>query len=82
MSKLQYLVHRRYIIAIDEWGWYAALALLLFASFYHLICLVPFFIVLVYGGLCVLKSYKSFWELEDAWLKIIEEEKVDSEISR
>jgi hypothetical protein len=54
---------------------YLALALLLAASFYHLICLIPFFIVLVYGAICIYMSYKSFWKLEDEWLKAISEEK-------
>ena len=66
--KLNFLSHRRRIIALDEWGWYVSLFILFFASFSHLVCLIPFTAVVVYGGLCIHKSYKEFWELEKRWL--------------
>jgi len=66
--KLNFLSHRRRIIALDEWGWYLSLFILFFASFYHLVCLIPFVIVVVYGALCMHKSYKEFWALEKIWL--------------
>ncbi len=63
---LNYLAHRRRIIAVDEWGFYIALAGLYFSQE-----LVLFALVLFYGGICLWISYQAYWRLEEKILEKI-----------
>jgi len=69
MNKLDYLAHRRRMVALDEWGWYAVLGATLFGGIeHHWAWLILFFIILIYGAVCVILGYKGYWELEKKWL--------------
>ncbi|MBI2671988.1 hypothetical protein HYX16_03580 [Candidatus Woesearchaeota archaeon] len=64
MDFLDYLAHKRRMIAIDEWGWYAAMAGLYFTEEYALLGGV-----FVFGAIANSIAYKSYWELERKILK-------------
>ena len=59
MTPLDYLAHRRIVILIDEWGYYGAIAGLYFLNEH-----VLFSLVLVYGAVCMMVSYRAYWRLE------------------
>lgn len=60
-----YLIKLRTFIAIDEWGLYLVLLLLYFSKEYML-----FGFVAVYGAICILISYQSYWRLTDVRFKV------------
>jgi len=65
MTKLEYLAHRRRMVALDEWGYYFALTFLLFMGLsQNWIWFIPFWLALPYGGFCVYIGYKGYWDLE------------------
>ena len=59
MTSLEYLAHRRRIIFLDEWRYYAVIAALWFSGNQ-----VLFAIVSLYGAFCLIVSYRAYWNLE------------------
>tara|TARA_R100001244_G_scaffold25113_2_gene25461 strand:+ start:113597 stop:113839 length:243 start_codon:yes stop_codon:yes gene_type:complete len=69
---LVYILVQRLFTFFDEWFFYCVLAGLFFAGYYlDPKFFIVFSIVGVYGGLCILNSYKRLWKLE---AKMLEED--------
>jgi len=65
MDELEYLAHKRRMIALDEWGWYGAMAGSLAAGYFINNGFYAFFpVILVWGGAATITAYSAFWEKE------------------